>query len=174
MKSKIGISTAFVVAVATALSGCAKDPTDDPQHKYRQDPRQTWALDVERDECAVSEIVQEYYETGAWGNQRSYSWDILRQDQDSLTRAIHRAGQWNILDYIVSHERFEFHASCRSDFSRSEVHNGAESPNKIDLHFRSDQNKTLCTVTDKNAPGLVQSCINVETGSKTFDVIRNN
>ena len=186
MKSKIGMSTAFVVALATALSGCAEDPTDDPLHKDRQQPRQTWALDVERDECGVSAIVQEYYETGASQNGRSYGGDFFRQDQDSLLRTRYRGRDWNLLDYITKDDRFQLQPECRSDFSRTEIYNGVRNNNKIEYYFRAGSGaNSLCRVSPVRyrldeaggralQTGQVLSCINVETGSKTFDVIRNN
>lgn len=169
-----GLLSALVVTLVTVLSGCAEE-------EPRSQGRAQYVVNVVRDECGLSEIVKDYYQTGASREGRSYSLDVLRQDDDNLLRTVHRGADWNLLDYLFADKRFEFKPNCRSDILLTSIENGVKNPNWQEFHFRADIETILCRINpapgrdvEINTLGNVQSCISRKSGAKTFDVIHSN
>ena len=171
---KRGFSSIVVIFFAVNLLGCA-------QENIYKNSRIQWAFDVVQDQCIVLEIIKDYFEKGEGSNGHSYSLDFFRRDRDSILRARYKGRDWNILDYVIQDQRYDIYNGCKSDFSQEEIYNGVRNGNLIKYHFRSRSGGILCRLTpppakdvDENPAGLVQSCIDVNTGMKTFDVIHND
>ena len=184
-QSKIGISTAFVVALATALSGCAKD--DANQYRYG-----LFSSEVISDECEIADTVNRYFSSGERGNvpprspsslKELFYGDLLAYDVGEVeyyevryeNRYVH------LLQYIASQENFNLRQSCSTvmDIEGSGfvpernryVRNGSSEI----YRFRAKGRNRLC-LHDLREGGrffsssLWEACINTIDLSTQFDV----
>ena len=182
---KNDIANAFVVALATALSGCAKD--DPIQYRYG-----LFSSKVISDQCKISNIVERYFSSGELGNvpRRSPSslkeaaWgDLLAYNGDEVeyyevryeNRYIH------LLQYVASQEEFRYKPNCSTVM---DIESSSFSPQRDRFvrigssevyKFKANSSNQLCLrrfgevgalITSK----LVEACVNVRDMSTNFDV----
>ncbi len=184
-QSKIGISTAFVVALATALSGCAKD--DPIQYRYG-----LFSSKVISDQCEIADTVERYFSSGERGNvpRRSPSslkeaaWgDLLAYNGDEVeyyevryeNRYIH------LLQYVASQEEFRYKPNCSTvmDIEGSRFNTRQDRYVRIGssevYKFRANESNQLCLREFEEGgkfitSTLVEACVNVMDLSTNFDV----
>ncbi len=184
-QSKIGISTAFVVALATVLSGCAKDAPI--QYRYG-----LFSSKVISDQCEIEDMVKRYFSSGEFGNvpRRSPStfkevfWgDILAYSGDEVeyyevryeNRYIH------LVQYVASQENFRFKPGCSTvmdiEMSTFSAHHdrfvriGSSQVYK----FRANESNQLCLYETSGGEAfllsaLAEACVNVMDLGTNFDV----
>ena len=182
---KNDIANAFVVALATALSGCAKD--DPIQYRYG-----LFSSKVISDQCKISNIVERYFSSGELGNvpRRSPSslkeaaWgDLLAYNGDEVeyyevryeNRYIH------LLQYVASQEEFKYKPNCSTIM---DIQMSATSPDGTKTiprgspeiyEFKANSSNQLCLREFEEGgklitSTLVEACVNVMDLSTNFDV----
>ena len=184
-QSKIGISTAFVVALATVLSGCAKDAPI--QYRYG-----LFSSKVISDQCEIEDMVKRYFSSGEFGNvpRRSPStfkevfWgDMLAYSGDEVeyyevryeNRYIH------LVQYVASQENFRFKPGCSTvmDIEMSRFNALRDRFVRIGssqvYKFRANENNQLCLYEFYEGgivtiSTLAEACVNVMDLGTNFDV----
>lgn len=184
-QSKIGISTAFVVALATVLSGCAKDAPV----KYRYG---LFSSKVISDQCEIEDMVKRYFSSGEFGNvpRRSPStfkeafWgDLLAYSGDEVeyyevryeNRYIH------LVQYVASQENFRLKPGCSTvmDIEMSRFNALRDRFVRIGssqvYKFRANENNQLCLYEFYEGgivtiSKLAEACVNVMDLGTNFDV----